>query len=364
MSGQLEEKRDWLERFLYLANVATDKSDSLVKEFSNSIEDFLSEKINWFANGLTKLEVINLLKMSSVYEAARIDTKSYQVLNKNFPNSYPPNEDAFYEKFEAEIERDIEGVSAQVGKELYKMAFRHYFGHSQSLIHSIGVEKSYFEILIDRLSILGFFAERYPFTSTMYSCMSEMVYFLNDISLGNVANLSFMRKEFLLGFITGRNCGKYFFDWRRGKISTMNFFDLEAEYFVNDSSNVTFGPIESLVGNLIFPGLGLSVGTSIGSFISKLLIVVRKSLDGNQETKKLKSLNPEQLYEEALNKLNLKRESSTESVKEIRRKYLISFYRDLNDKATNIDKSTLKLLFEQERSYRIIENYRKPLDNS
>ena len=73
------------------------------------------------------------------------------------------------------------------------------------------------------------------------------------------------------------------------------------------------------------------------------------------ELKKEENLSEEQKYINALNKLNLNKNSSNKLVKNARRNHLSAFHPD----KINGDLNLQKELFKLERAYRIIQYYRK-----
>lgn len=123
-----------------------------------------------------------------------------------------------------------------------------------------------------------------------------------------------------------------------------------------------------VIGSFIFPGLGTLIGGVIGGligfFVNRTCVepkikefLGRYAIDDNE----IKYKSPKALYLEALDILNVTESSTTEEIKTTRRAYLLSFHPDKT--GNQLDDNETKKLMKLERSYRIIESYRKETNN-
>jgi len=136
----------------------------------------------------------------------------------------------------------------------------------------------------------------------------------------------------------------------------------DVTYLTTTMTTLFCGVSCAALGSLMFPAGTVLVGTAgaaLGLYLSICYVLPYLT---DQTIKNLydylkveENFTEDELYEKALDKLNLNKNSSNKLVKNARRNYLLAFHPDkIND-----DLNLQKELFKLERAYRIIQNYRK-----
>jgi len=122
------------------------------------------------------------------------------------------------------------------------------------------------------------------------------------------------------------------------------------------------GASGAALGSLMFPVgtvLGGTAGAALGLYLSLFYVLPflndQKIKNFYDYLKEEENFTEDELYEKALDKLNLNKNSSNKLVKNARRNHLSAFHPD----KINGDLNLQKELFKLERAYRIIQNYRK-----
>lgn len=374
-----------LKDFLELSNVNASTIQTLLKKYGNSLEEFSKHSDRWAMLGLTQVEIVEILKCFGNLERAQIDRKSYSVLNANFPASYPNNPDAFYSTYKNEIDSELAKMEETRRRKFYDLAFATY-SRCQSVtlygsLFSIGDGATYMVALLKKASILSELVQKNPNTSSgLFRCADEFFTFLTDISFGDVAKLNVYGGVAIFGLMTAWSFGKHLLEWHRGTIkSAREFWSLVG---VDAAANASVGivsivggiagaatgaaaikAVSMLLGTFICPGYGTFLGGVIGSFLAGFLAKkylepeIRKFLAGNAiDMKQVEYTTCEALYEEALDKLLVHHDTSTHDIKEMRRHYLKVYHPDKQD---SFDDNKTKKLIENERYYKVIENYRR-----
>lgn len=359
-----------LEKFLSLIPVNPKTIQKIVERFGDSIEEFYAHNQRWASLfGLNEEEVIKLLKAYSVLERAKIDCQSYSVLNKNFPDKYPDDVESFFNTHQEEIENEYRNISKEIIKQIYKLAYDRYFSQSHSLIlRGICQTVPFIQGIVQKLPVLFELVKANPNISTgLFSCMDEVVSFFTEISLGQVSRLNIYGEIVIFGMMTVYSMGVHFFEWKRGVISGKQFWTYVAvDAAANASVCVTglaAGVAGAFIGSLIFPGVGTLLGSIIGSlgagFLAKKYIEpeVRRCLASSAiDMKPVEQASTEELYQKALEKLNVYTDTPTELIKKSRHDYLMALH---PDKTSEQSEEKTKRLIALEANYKIIENYRK-----
>jgi len=197
--------------------------------------------------------------------------------------------------------------------------------------------------------------------------MDEVVSFFTDISLGQVSRLNIYGEIAIFGMMTVYSMGVHFFEWKRGVISAKQFWAYVAVDAAANASvcvtGLTAGLAGAYIGSLIFPGVGTILGSIIGSlgggFLAKKYIEpdVRRYLASSTiDMKPVEQASTEDLYQKALEKLNVYTDTPTELIKKSRHDYLMALH---PDKTSEQNEEKTKRLIALEANYKIIENYRK-----
>ena len=358
-----------LENLLSFTKVNPKTIQQIVERFGDSIEEFFGDYKQWaFLFGLNEEEVKKILKFYSIHERAKIDCQLYSVMNENFPDKYPNDVESFYNNYKEEIENEYKNISKESIKQIYKLAYDRHFSQSHSLIlRGIYVVVPFIQGIVQKLPVLFKLVKANPNICTgLFSCMDEVVSFFTEISLGQVIRLNIYGEIAIFGMMTVYSMGVHFFEWKRGLISSKQFWAYVAVDAAANASvcltGLAAGVAGAYIGSLIFPGVGTLLGSIIGSlgagFLAKKYIEpeVRRYLASSSiDMKPVEQTSTEELYQKALEKLNVYKDTPTELIKKTRHDYL-AFHAD---KTSEQSEEKTKRLIALEANYKIIENYRK-----
>ena len=160
--------------------------------------------------------------------------------------------------------------------------------------------------------------------------------------------------------------GDHFFEWKRGAISGKQFWTSVAVDAAGNSSvcvtGLSAGVTGAFIGTLILPGVGTVFGSIIGSLGAGLLAKkyiepeVKEYVSSTINKKPFEQASSEELYQKALEKLNVYTDTPTELIKKIRHDYILALHPDITSEQSE---EKTKRLIALEANYRIIENYRK-----
>lgn len=130
------------------------------------------------------------------------------------------------------------------------------------------------------------------------------------------------------------------------------------------ANRISFTVAGGIIGTFILPGIGTAIGTILGSIIgfsfsvAILRPILRKILkDMRLDPKYLEKKANEDLYDQALNKLNANRNTNKKQLKELMKLYRLSNHPDKQN-AEYKEKGAQKFI-ELELCYEIVKRYRK-----
>lgn len=114
----------------------------------------------------------------------------------------------------------------------------------------------------------------------------------------------------------------------------------------------------AVIGSLIFPGIGTFfggvTGSTLGGFLGMKYVKPEIKKLFQDQNVKLDDKKVESLYDEALEKLNVTRETDTKAIQELRRAYLLANHPNKQNNENSVNK-----LIELERYFQTIKRYRE-----
>lgn len=358
-----------LERFLKLCDIDHEKVNVISNEYANSIENFTSGSKRWSTLGLNQQEITRILKWKRKYHQAEIDCEEYKIQAVNFPDKYSSDEESFYNNYKEEIEAGIDEAEKALLREIYKLAFEEHFTANKSLaIRSIGNFGVFVTAIINKAGPLFDLVKANPKICTgLASTVDEIFSIVLNFSLGDVIRLNAYSELILLGAFTAWSIGKHMYELVKGKINFKEFLILVGvDLAANISVCVTgFGLATAggFIGTLVWPGVGTFIGAILGSLAGGILgkkciePKVRKFFqDQNLKVDSFEMKTSDDLYEYALDKLNVTRSTDSDRIKQVRRNYLLAYHPDKN---AQIEKQQTDKLIELERCFQIVKKYRE-----